>query len=508
MPRKTDKRAIVYTRVSRVGDRSGESYVSPDVQREACEAKAKLAGYDVIEIIHEEDVSGGDADRKGYVRAIEMIETGRAEAIVIWDIWRFSRSVSDGARDIDRITKAGGDLLSTKNDIGDNTATGRFQRNVFLAMGQMYREQAAEGFALYQARAISHGIFTASKIPFGYVKNPETRKLEVVPEEAGVIKAIFEMRAKGESWSALAKYVIANGGSPKTAHRAVAWMIANVAYLGHSRNGDNLKKNAHEAIVSQRLYEAANAVKGQTPKHNGRLTSQTLLNGLVYCDSCGRTMKVNNSHGKTGFNCRTLTCSEKAGAMAYQLDAEVIDRLRAFWATYRFAAREITPGNEAELDADLRAAREALADAEHLISKFESNRREYLKAMEPAEFAAELRSLKVDVEETRIAVEMAESAMVDPGRQENLVELWETWTDDSRREFLARTLSKVIVRKAPTGVRVPIAERVAVGTVDGLWLHPKAGWSSEAFAEPRSPLHLVSRRRAKKAAAHRHATPR
>jgi site-specific DNA recombinase len=195
----SQKRSVIYTRVSRVGGRSGDSYTSPDVQREACERKADSDGYTVVEVIHEEDVSGGNAERKGYRRAIQMIETGKAEAIIVYNIWRFSRSVVDGGKDIDRITKAGGDLLSCANDIGDNTAAGRFQRNVFLAMGQMYREQATENFATAQTDAINRGLYTASRIPFGYLRNEDTKKLEVVPEQAGVVKKLFEMRAEGQS---------------------------------------------------------------------------------------------------------------------------------------------------------------------------------------------------------------------------------------------------------------------------------------------------------------------
>jgi site-specific DNA recombinase len=195
------KRAVIYTRISRVGGRSGDGFISQEIQLEACQDKIEADGLNFLEHIHEEDMSGGNAQRPGYLRAIEMIETGKADVIVIYNIWRFSRTVSDGAKDIDRVTKAGGDLLSCANDIGDNTASGRFQRNVFLALGQMYREQATENFAVAQEKAIERGLYTASKIPFGYRRDPETRKLVAQPEEAATVKKLFEMRTDQESWT-------------------------------------------------------------------------------------------------------------------------------------------------------------------------------------------------------------------------------------------------------------------------------------------------------------------
>lgn len=495
-PNVKKKRAIIYTRVSRVGGRSGDSYISPDTQRKACEAKAKADGYQVVEVIHEEDVSGGDADRKGYKRAIEMIETGKSEAIIVYNIFRFSRSVADGGKDIDRITKVGGDLLSCANDIGDNTATGRFQRNVFLSMGQMIREQAAEGFNLATVNAIEQGIYTASIIPFGYIRNPETRKLEINPRPAAVVKKLFEMRANAESWTELARYLIANGGSPKTDRQAVKWIIGNPTYLGWSRSGETVNKSAHEAIVSQRLFDAANAVKGKKPNHNGKLSSQCLLNGLVYCETCGHKLGVGNTRGKANYTCHQVACPMHASAQAHELDAEVITRLKVLWGAYEFAAVEFEPGTGGEVEADLAVANSALADAEYLLAKFGAGKREYLKAMEPAEYAEELRSLKADVEKARVSVEMAETAQADPARRESIADMWETWTDESRREYLNRMVKQVIVKSA-NRKPIPITERMAVEMSDGLWLHPKAHWSTEPFAEPQSPFALLSRSKAK-----------
>jgi hypothetical protein len=44
--------------------------------------------------------------------------------------------------------------------VRSNTASGRFQRNVFLALGQMYREQATENFAVAQEKAIGRGLYS------------------------------------------------------------------------------------------------------------------------------------------------------------------------------------------------------------------------------------------------------------------------------------------------------------------------------------------------------------
>lgn len=69
---------IGYARVSKVGDRSGPSFISPDVQRDTIERLAAASGLELVETIEELDVSGGKAvDERRLDEALERIEAGR-----------------------------------------------------------------------------------------------------------------------------------------------------------------------------------------------------------------------------------------------------------------------------------------------------------------------------------------------------------------------------------------------------------------------------------------------
>jgi Resolvase, N terminal domain len=59
------KRAIGYVRVSRVGGREGDRFISPELQREQIEAVARREGVQVVEVVQKLDASGGDASRPG-----------------------------------------------------------------------------------------------------------------------------------------------------------------------------------------------------------------------------------------------------------------------------------------------------------------------------------------------------------------------------------------------------------------------------------------------------------
>ncbi len=53
------RRAIGIVRVSRVSGREGESFASPDEQRQRIEAECERDGLDLLDVIPEMDVSGG-----------------------------------------------------------------------------------------------------------------------------------------------------------------------------------------------------------------------------------------------------------------------------------------------------------------------------------------------------------------------------------------------------------------------------------------------------------------
>jgi Resolvase, N terminal domain len=58
-----------YVRVSHVGGREGESFISPDVQREKIEAFATTRGLRIGEVYVDLDQSGGKLDRPEFEKA-------------------------------------------------------------------------------------------------------------------------------------------------------------------------------------------------------------------------------------------------------------------------------------------------------------------------------------------------------------------------------------------------------------------------------------------------------
>src|SRR6476646_11082618 len=95
-----------YVRVSQVGKRGGERFISPSVQREQIEGWAKLNGASIGEVFEELDESGARRDRPKLLEALGRVEAGSSDGIVVAKLDRFGRSLIDSLSAIDRLQEA------------------------------------------------------------------------------------------------------------------------------------------------------------------------------------------------------------------------------------------------------------------------------------------------------------------------------------------------------------------------------------------------------------------
>lgn len=99
-----------YVRVSQVNGRSGDSFMSPALQREQIQAWANAHGAVLAEVHEELDESGARRDRPRLTLAVNRIEEAVVGGLVVAKLDRFGRSLTNGLEAIARIQRAGGGL--------------------------------------------------------------------------------------------------------------------------------------------------------------------------------------------------------------------------------------------------------------------------------------------------------------------------------------------------------------------------------------------------------------
>lgn len=286
---KAKRRAVGITRVSVEGGRQEDRLYSYDTQAAAIRASCERDGMTVLWIGRERAVSGGAdlADRPELSRALEAVETGKADVIVAAYADRFFRSLTVQAEVIGRVERAGGELLALDHGrLTNGNAAERLQANVLGSIAQFYRDQGREKTRVGQAAAVARGAVPWARTPLGYTRRPDGT-LEPKTDEIEIVSECFRRRLAGESHMAIRGWLREQGVDRSP--RGVQQLLSSRIVLGELRFGDLENLHAHEPIVDRDLFAAVQRMRvprGPQPKSD-RLLARLRV---VRCGTCGSAL--------------------------------------------------------------------------------------------------------------------------------------------------------------------------------------------------------------------------
>lgn len=372
--RSSSRRAVGVVRVSRVGARSGEQFVSPSEQRNRIEQACARDGLRLVDTFEELDVSGGAAlaKRPGLRRAVELVEAGEAEVVVVAYFDRLVRSLKVQLEVADRVERAGGSILAL--DVGEVGvgATGKLTAQFLGAVAEYHRNVTAERTAEAKRRAIARGVPTFAKIPPGY-RQREDGTLEVEPKEARVIRDAFDARATGATVMETRELLRA-GGIRRSFHGTQAILTSRI-YLGELRFGELVNTASHPAIVDADTW--AKVQRMRSPRGR-RAKSERLLArlGILRCATCGARMVVGSAHhGKYAmYRCPPIgDCPQRVSISAEVAEAAIVNKTRELLAGVEGTASvggavEQAERDYAQAEAELAAAVEAFTGLEDVAA--------------------------------------------------------------------------------------------------------------------------------------------
>ena len=441
-------RLIGCVRVSRVGGRAGDSFISPQVQRDQVEAYARARGHKIVGWQEDLDKPGSTLNRPGLQAALAAVDRGEADGIIAAKLDRITRSLSDLGRLLERALAGGWNIVAVDVGLDMATPNGKLIAHMLGAIAEWELDRRRADWSDARERAVDRGVHIASKTPTGYRRLKDGR-LEP-SEDAPVIAELFRKRAAGVGWRALGEFltdaaVVTPYGNLQWSPGSVNALIRNRVYLGEARSGEFIAAEAHEAIVSEREWRAAQMARGLP---SARVGPPALLSGLIRCSGCRYLMKVDSMRDRKRdrlvmYSCRRIHAAGKCPRPVTVL-ARVVDPLveEAFLAALQ---GENIAVEAARTSSALTAAGAELEVARGDLGAYISTDALAIAGKDAFEVGLAVRRERVDVAVRAVEDLRVRSAPLGDMIPGDLVEAWPRLDVAHRRRLLAAGLECVVV---------------------------------------------------------------
>lgn len=136
------KRLIAYTRVST--DEQAMSGLGLEHQAETLRRAFEYRGWELVEAVSDQGISGSTLNRPGLRRALDMIVAGAADGLVVSKLDRLTRRQGDFCVIVDWFEEAGGALVMLEPEVDTSSPGGRAIAQVMVAFAEMERGLIAE----------------------------------------------------------------------------------------------------------------------------------------------------------------------------------------------------------------------------------------------------------------------------------------------------------------------------------------------------------------------------
>ncbi|MDO3409701.1 recombinase family protein [Saccharibacillus sp. CPCC 101409] len=309
-PVKVKPFAALYVRVSSEEQVKGFSL---EAQREELLHYCALHSIHVYKLYADEGISGKSiTGRPALQQLLHHAKQGEFGQVIFLRMNRLARNLPDLLQMSELFQSLGIRMHSLTEEMPPDTPIGTFLLQMRGAAAQFEREQTAENVKLGLRQRSKQGKWNCGNIVLGYRwgsdrKDSSISKAEIVPNEAEIVKQIFEWYAAGLGFKAITNRLNKSGARTKKGKlfsvNGVRNILRNVNYAGKikyrtrepvkskDQQTEYVVTGEHMAIISKDLWDRVQyQLKERSRPSLKKIERVYLLPGLLKCPSCGSGM--------------------------------------------------------------------------------------------------------------------------------------------------------------------------------------------------------------------------
>ena len=298
----------------------------------------------------DEGLSGTNTNRPEFQRLLSDAKLHKFNNVVIYDISRGSRNISDWFQFREQMKFLDIKVISCSQQLGELDDPNNFLVELInVGIGQhMVLDTRKKSLAGAKARA-SQGKFMGGYPPYGY--DIVNGNYVINEKEAKIVKTIFEMFIAGDSYGTILDYTNKAGAVGKRGKNfgknSIYSILKNIKYTGvymfnnqtfwymrkycgRKDNPDKVViKNGIPQIIDEATFaEASKRMKKRMKGKDCKTKREYLLSGLIKCPVCGAAYVGRCSTNKKGIETRYYTCGNKYRTMkckSKNINADLIE---------------------------------------------------------------------------------------------------------------------------------------------------------------------------------------
>lgn len=210
-------------------------------------------------------------ERPQLKRLISKIQNQEIDLVLVTDLSRFTRSTKDFSYLWDFLKENNCKFLSLRENFDSTNAAGEMIMHTLANFAQFERRQTAERISLAFAVRAKRGLYNGGSVPLGYRISEKPGVLEVIEEEAELVRLLFATFLNQETLAQTCKHLNAagvkikkqmeGGGSPRIGFFKIDLLyriLTNRSYLGlrtfKEKGEEKTVKASWPAIVDEEIF--------------------------------------------------------------------------------------------------------------------------------------------------------------------------------------------------------------------------------------------------------------
>lgn len=327
VPEKRKLRVAAYARVSSDSEDQINSYLAQvDFYTKYISSNAD---WDMVDIYADEGLTGMESSKRDdFNRMLADCRAGKIDRVLVKSVARFARNTEEYIQYMREMLRLGISIYFETENLDTGKMTSEQAADLYGAFAQMQSTNHSSNMRISNRIRMEKGIFTPPTAPYGY--RLADRELEIVEDEAKVVRQIFRAYLNGQGKDDIARELnvlgVARGHGRERWHPStINYILTNISYTGNMiwqksyatdtipfrqvrNNGQKPKyfvENTHPAIISMEEFENTKALMAlRKEQFLGNAQSRpSVYNKHIFCAECGAMCRRKVTNGKIYWVC-------------------------------------------------------------------------------------------------------------------------------------------------------------------------------------------------------------